>query len=112
MEKTINVLKLLGSDIRSRSNAGAIEKAIDERGSSNCVIDMTGVVFISRSFADELLNVAKKTFSTIINAHGIAHTMIDIVSKSRDNKVSKYKGKEIIVKLQDMVSLENYFASF
>lgn len=112
MEKTINVLKLLGSDIRSRNNAGAIEKAINENGNTNCVIDMTGVVFISRSFADELLNVARKTFSTIANTHGITHTMIDIVSKSRKNKTSKYKGKESIVKLSDMISLENYFASF
>lgn len=112
MEKSINVLRLLGSDIRSRSNAGTIEKAINEKGNTHCIIDMTGVDFISRSFADELLDIVKKTFSTIVNAHGVVLTMINMVSKSREEKPSKYKGEESIVELQDMVSLESYFASF
>ncbi len=73
---------------------------------------MDGVTFISRSFADELLDICKKTISKIINAHGVVGTMIDIVSKSREKRVKKQKGNETIVTLHDMTSLETYFASF
>lgn len=112
MEKNINVLKLLGSDIRSRSNAGTIEKAINESGSTKCIIDMEGVVFVSRSFADELLAICKRTYSTIINTHGVVDTIIKIVNKSRENGKKQQESSEKIVELQDMVSLETYFATF
>ena len=38
MEKNIKVLDLLGPDIRSRSNAGAIEKIINESGNAKCIV--------------------------------------------------------------------------
>lgn len=38
MEKNIKVLDLLGPDIRSRSNAVAIEKIIKESGNAKCVV--------------------------------------------------------------------------
>lgn len=112
MEKNINVLKLLGSDIRSRSNGGTIEKAINESGNTKCIIDMEGVVFVSRSFADELLAICKRTYSTIINTHGVVDTIIKIVNKSRENGKKQQESSEKIVELQDMVSLETYFATF
>ncbi|WP_302494235.1 DUF4325 domain-containing protein [uncultured Prevotella sp.] len=112
MEKNIKVLDLLGPDIRSRSNAGAIEKIINESGNAKCVIDMEGVEFISRSFADELLEICKKSFSVIVNTHGVADTIIKIVSKSRSIRKEKHKGTEKIVKLRDMASLDLYFATF
>lgn len=112
MEKNIKVLDLLGPDIRSRSNAGAIEKIIKESGNAKCVIDMEGVEFISRSFADELLEICKKSFSVIVNAHGVADTMIKIVSKSRSKSRVKHKGSAKIIKLHDMASLDLYFSTF
>lgn len=110
MEKNIKVLDLLGPDIRSRSNAGAIEKIINELGNAKCVIDMEGVEFISRSFADELLEICKKSFSVIVNTHGIADTIIKIVSKSRSRV--KHNGSAKIIKLHDMASLDLYFTTF
>lgn len=112
MEKNIKVLDLLGSDIRSRSNAGAIEKIINESGNAKCVIDMEGVEFISRSFADELLEICKKSFSVIVNTHGVADTIIKIVSKSRSKSRVKYKESAKIIKLHDMASLDLYFSTF
>ena len=47
MEKNIKVLDLLGLDIRSRSNAVAIEKIIKESNNAKCVIDMEGVEFMA-----------------------------------------------------------------
>lgn len=112
MERNINVFELLGADIRSRSNARTIEKAISERGGTGCVLDMAGVAFVSRSFADELLNICKNTLSTTANAHGVVDTMLGIVGKSREGRKEKTKGKEEIVELPDMASLEAYFATF
>ena len=112
MEKNIKVLDLLGLDIRSRSNAGAIEKIINELGNAKCVIDMDGVEFISRSFADELLEICKKSFSVIVNTHGIADTIIKIVSKSRSKSRVKHNGSAKIIKLHDMASLDLYFTTF
>ena len=62
MEKNIKVLDLLGLDIRSRSNAGAIEKIIKESGNAKCVIDMEGVEFISRSLLMNCLKFARSLF--------------------------------------------------
>lgn len=112
MEKNIKVLDLLGLDIRSRSNAGAIEKIINELGNAKCVIDMEGVEFISRSFADELPEICKKSFSVIVNTHGIADTIIKIVSKSRSKSRVKHNGSAKIIKLHDMASLDFYFTTF
>lgn len=112
MEKNIKVLNLLGLDIRSRSNAEAIEKIINELGNAKCVIDMEGVEFISRSFADELLEICKKSFSVIVNTHGIADTIIKIVSKSRSKSRVKHNGAAKIIKLHDMASLDLYFTTF
>lgn len=112
MEKNIKVLDLLGPDIRSRSNAGAIEKIINELGNAKCVIDMEGVEFISRSFADELLEICKKSFSVIVNTHGIADTIIKIVNKSRSKSRVKHNGSAKIIKLHDMASLDLYLTTF
>lgn len=112
MEKNIKVLDLLGPDIRSRSNAGAIEKIINELGNAKCVIDMEGVEFFSRSFADKLLEICKKSFSVIVNTHGIADTIIKIVSKSRSKSRVKHNGSAKIIKLHDMASLDLYFTTF
>ena len=62
MEKNVKVLDLLGLDIRSRSNAGAIEKIIYELGNAKCVIDMKGVEFISRSLLMNCLKFARSLF--------------------------------------------------
>lgn len=112
MGKEINVMELLGADIRSRSNARMIENAISERGGKGCVINMEGVAFVSRSFSDELLNICKSTTSTIVNAHDVVRTMLGIVDESRRKGKEKEKGNENIVELQDMKSLEAYFATF
>lgn len=73
---------------------------------------MEGVEFISRSFADELLEICKKSFSVIVNTHGIADTIIKIVSKSRSKSRVKHNGSAKIIKLHDMASLDLYFTTF
>lgn len=114
MENVINVKKLLSSDIRSRCSAETIRSEIEKIQSRSINIDMDGVVFVSRSFADELLNIAERTGGRsirIVNAFGDTKSMIDIVSSSRKSErvLSSEAGK--ITELKDMDSLKEFFSA-
>lgn len=114
MEDVINVKNLLGSDIRSRCTAEALRNEIEKTHSRNISIDMDGVVFVSRSFADELLNIAERTGGRsirIVNASGDTKIMIDIVSSSRKSErvLSPETGK--ITELKDMEILKEFFSA-
>ena len=111
MEKVIGVSKLLGNDIRSRCNAEAIKNEIVLAGNTAVCIDMTGVQFISRSFADELLNiiaVIKSTRIRLANDVGEVASMIRIVSE-RGRIVDNGNGS--MIELKDMKSLNEFFAA-
>ena len=59
MGKVIKIAELIGTDVRSRSNAGIIQAEID--GEVNeVIIDFSKVTFVSRSFVDELCNIMEK----------------------------------------------------
>lgn len=114
MEKVIGVSKLLGNDIRSRCNAEAIKNEIVLAGNTAVCIDMTGVQFISRSFADELLNiiaVIKSTRIRLANDVGEVASMIRIVSESRKRGRIVDNGNGSMIELKDMKSLNEFFAA-
>lgn len=57
MGKMIKIKELIGSEIRSRIPITTIKSQMVE--SIPYIIDMEGVTFISRSFADELYNLTQ-----------------------------------------------------
>lgn len=113
MKKTINIAKLISTDIRSRANANLIRDEIDKLQNSIVEIDMTSVVFVSRSFADELLEIQKTGGKCIdiINARGEVKDMLEIVSASRIQKRTYHESHNDTVVLQDMASLKKFFAA-
>ena len=58
MKEIIKLHDLLGSEVRSRSNAEILREKIAEHSGS--IIDLSDVSFISRSFADELCILVEK----------------------------------------------------
>ena len=114
MKKIVRLKEILSSDIRSRCNADAVRNEVVNAGCVEVCMDLEGVVFMSRSFTDELLNIVERTEGKkveIINAEGDAKAMIEAVSASRKKKrVLNDKESNIIV-LKDMQSLEKFFAT-
>lgn len=114
MKKIVKVKELLSSDIRSRCNAEAIRNEVVNTECVEIRIDLDGVVFMSRSFTDELLNIVDNTSGKtikIINAEGDAKSMIDVVSASRKKKRILTEKENHITELKDMNSLEKFFAT-
>ena len=114
MKKIVKVKELLSSDIRSRCNAEAIRNEVVNAECEEICIDLDGVVFMSRSFTDELLNIVGSTSGKaieIINAKGDTKSMIDIVSASRRKKRVLTEEDSHITELKDMSSLEKFFAT-
>ena len=66
MKEIIKLHDLLGSEIRSRSNAEILREKIAEHSGS--IIDLSDVSFISRSFADELCILVEKHIIQLRNA--------------------------------------------
>ncbi len=114
MKKIVKVKEVLSSDIRSRCNAEAIRNEVVNAGCVEICIDLDGVIFMSRSFTDELLNIVENSNGKsvkIINAEGDAKSMIDVVSASRKKKRVLTDEESHITELKDMSSLEKFFAT-
>lgn len=109
MTHTITLRTILGTDIRSRSNANAIRQEIEAH--PHTTIDMSGITFISRSFADELLSITTATAATIIGATGFVKTMLDTVSHSRSSHTTTITPVGHITHLNDMKSVSDFFAT-
>ena len=74
MKEIIKLHDLLGSEIRSRSNAEILREKIAEHSGS--IIDLSDVSFISRSFADELCILVEKHIIQLRNASGVVQNML------------------------------------
>jgi len=116
MNKTIKIAELISTDIRSRRNADMIRDEINITQEMLVDLDMSGVVFISRSFADELLEITEKPkgkYVNIINSTGEVKSMLEVVAKSRKRKrIYPNINREMdVVKLKDMSSLKEFFAT-
>lgn len=107
---TIILKDLLGEDIRSRGNA---QKIKDEllASPSPVRIDMQGIVFISRSFTDELLSLATAHSAKIIHAEGEVKTMLEVVTKSRNIHKEPAAITSSIIELHDMNSVHDFFST-
>lgn len=116
-EHTINIQSLLGSDIRSRSGCATIRKAINDTAMQSVavVIDFTGVVHISRSFADELCEILDNTKTlNHPSVRGMSDTvsiMYRIVSEGRRCKRIRNEAKGDIETFADMESLSKFLST-
>lgn len=108
MAQSINLFELFGAEIRSRSKAERLRNSIPDI--CNSVMDMSGVVFISRSFADELCILVDQG-AKVVNACGIVGSMIDAVMEGRSRKRVRPKENVTVIKIEDMESLSEYLLS-
>lgn len=109
MEKMIHIKDLLGEDIRSRSNASSVRREVENGDVTT--LDMSGVVFVSRSFADELLSISEEMSVDITNAQDAVKTMLDVVDRSRkEHKVVQCPLGDV-TRLNDMKSVDEFFSA-
>lgn len=108
-EVIIKIKEVLGSDIRIRSRVTEIAKLTREASIYN--LDFSGVRFISRSFADELITLLQHSQGriTIVNVKNEVSDMLKAVEKGRNQAhTTKHTGK--VQKLDSMEDLAVFFS--
>lgn len=91
MEYLYKLNEEIGIELLARSKALALAEQMGQNNDT-AIFDFNGVVFVSRSFADELCNIADSFGErvTFINMSANVEEMISIVSESR--KKTRLKG--------------------
>lgn len=110
-EHIIKISELLDKDIRSRANGNIIRSVIDGM-SFSIILDFDGVVFVSRSFMDELYNIVSENADiSLRNMKGVVSDMWDAVVYGRNNKRTIVKDNSEIKEFDDMESLASFLAT-
>ena len=108
METVINVKSLIGTEVRSRLNAETIKNNIDGKTS----VDFSGVEFISRSFADELYNIAKDNKDiSLVGMSDFVLSMFNVVSNGRSKGRVRKNGTEEIKEFDNLDSLSIFLST-
>lgn len=111
MDKTIPIATLISTDIRSRANANIIRAAIDGIA-DGIVLDFANVTFVSRSFTDELYNVMEEHKNiTLVNMSAFVQSMLNAVTRGRENKRILPTETSEVREIKDMESLEAFLAT-
>lgn len=108
MIQLVNLFSMFGAEIRSRSNSEKLRDSITDI--SNTVMDMSGVVFISRSFADELCILIEQG-ADVINADVAVGSMLNVVKAGRGIKRIRRNEDVPVIKIDDMKGLSEYLAT-
>lgn len=105
---TVLVKNILGNDIRTRARILDLINAMND--TEECNLDFSGVNFISRSFADELISLLESNSKRIciINTNDEIKTLLHIVKKGRNSKGTPAQEGNIYV-LKTMKDLELFF---
>lgn len=76
------------------------------------IIDFNGVKFVSRSFADELCNIADDLGNRIsyVNMEKVVEEMITAVANSRKKEKERGLSRPRILQFNDVESLSNFIA--
>ena len=100
----ISIKDIISPEIRSRSSADLIRPRLTA-GEDN-IIDMDGVVFISRSFADELYNL-QLDYNPVRfeNTTGDVEKMMQVVWKGRSRKRVRPASS---IPVKDKTSVEDF----
>ena len=106
----LSIRSILGADIRTRSRISEVISRMDT--AHDYVIDLSGVEFISRSFADELLSFVDHSpkHPAIVNASREISEMLEIVRLGRNSKFSASNNSEV-KNLNSMMEVELFFNS-
>lgn len=108
MEKAISIRSLIGSEVRSRTNAEKIAAALADNGEVY-IIDFEGVTFVSRSFADELCNMMDQNSKIrLINEDPFVKRMIDIVLAGRKRLRQREDNNDSIISFSTIDELKKF----
>ena len=111
MVKVLKIKELISADVRSRANAKKIWDIVNATNNS-IELDFSGVIFVSRSFADEVYNIIdSKKGITITNTFDIVKSMFETVSSSRSSKRVREKDNSEIKDFHDMESLSSFLST-
>lgn len=111
MGKVIKIADLIGTDVRSRSNAGIIQAEIDGEV-DEVTIDFSKVTFVSRSFVDELCNIMEKCNNVKLgNMTSFIQSMIEVVKKGRSQKRVRNNDNSEIKEFDDIDSLSSFLST-
>ncbi len=107
----IKIADLLGTDIRTRAKADMIRSAIKDVN-EEVILDFENVIFISRSFADELYNIVEQNENIVLdNLCQIVQSMIDTVRSGRSSKRVFKSNDSEMKRFNDMKSLSKYLST-
>lgn len=111
MENNINIRSLIGSEVRSRTNAEKIANAL-LNNKKICIIDFDGVTFISRSFADELCNIMDQNSRIrLVNETPFVKRMIDVVLAGRKRVRQREDSDNSIISFSSIDELKEFMQS-
>lgn len=108
--KTIVLKDSLGTDIRSRKNVYIIKEFMSTAG-NQITIDFQDIVFISRSFADELydvINVYNTKSVTFANTSDDVNKMLSAVKTSRETARKRTKEQTEISYFDNIQTLSEF----
>ena len=111
--KTIVLKDSLGTDIRSRKNAQVIKELLLTSG-NQITIDFQDIVFISRSFTDELynvINVYNTKRVTFVNVPDNVNKMLNAVKTSRKTARKRIKEQAEIKYFDNIQTLSEYLVT-
>lgn len=106
---TLKISNILGTDIRTRIRI--LELAQKTQGYDSSVLDFSGVAFISRSFADELITFSEAETPrkiTFINVSEEIMSLLSIVKKGRNSRPAPQENGDI-VSLDSMDDITYFF---
>lgn len=111
MEQTYHLSSEIGTELLARSKAAALAKRIyGETG--NVIFDFMNVMFISRSFADELCNIVD-TFKGRISFANMSQDIEDMISAVTEGRIrGREKGRRParFLEFDDVESLSEFMA--
>lgn len=114
MSRILKIADVISTDVRSRSRADIIRNELKKKR-SNLILDFTDVVFISRSFTDEVYAI-KSDYPDLdiqlIGMTGVVKAMSDAVCTSRGKKRIRKEQNAEIKECKDEASLMEYFLAF
>lgn len=111
MNTTLKIADLISPDIRSRANMNIIRSAIDGI-KEGVTLDFSGVIFVSRSFTDELYNVMKENKNvSLVNMSDFVKSMLEAVTDGRNSKRVFRQNESEIKEFKDMSSLSSFLAT-
>lgn len=111
MDKIFKVAELISTDIRSRANVNIIRSAIDGIN-ENIILDFTDVVFMSRSFTDELYNLMSEHKNvSLSNMNDFVNSMYNAVVQGRKAKRVFETESSEIKEFDDMKSLSSFLST-